>query len=206
MVCKQVYSIMRAFEILNELSLSKPLIVVDIQPQYITSVDGFVGDLAKYINNRNGRQTLMLYNGPELTEDDIDDIKYWWYEEGMNPNIIDSIEWIDKGYGYLRSWMDNGISENVIIKAIREMYKQRVTSSSLLFNGDEDKIKEFIGSEYDDWMIDDEIHIQWMDISALNRYKNCYLCGGGREQCLKEIMILMNAFNIKYTLLQQFIY
>ena len=30
--------------------------------------------------------------------------------------------------------------------------------------------------------------------------------GGYREECLKEVQLLMNAFNIKYTQVQKFIF
>lgn len=33
-----------------------------------------------------------------------------------------------------------------------------------------------------------------------------YLCGGGRDECLKEVMLMCNALNIKYKLIDKFIY
>lgn len=201
---------MRAHEIileepLMEYSFSKPLIVVDVQPQYITSIH-FEKELAQYINKRTSNKTLMFFNGTEVTEDDADDIKYWWYENGMQEDTIEELTWVEKEHGYFRSWMDNGISDDVMIKVIREMYLQKVSDTRDLFDGDVEKLSEFVGDEWEEWMKGDPMSINWTNVGLLKQYNGCYICGGGEHECLREITLLMNAFNIKYTLLQQFIF
>jgi len=54
--------------------------------------------------------------------------------------------------------------------------------------------------------IDDNISIEWTSVAQLKRFNRAYLMGGGRNECLKEVSLLMNAFNIKYKLIEQFIY
>ena len=39
-----------------------------------------------------------------------------------------------------------------------------------------------------------------------NNWNGSLLCGGGMNECLKEIQLLMSAFNIKYKLVNDFIY
>ena len=80
-----------------------------------------------------------------------------------------------------------------------------------MFNGDEDEhyaeqMQKLLGGEYEDWMGDDPLTVEWTSVSQLKRYSGAYLMGGGREECLKEVTLLMNAFNIKYKLVDAFIY
>jgi hypothetical protein len=67
----------------------------------------------------------------------------------------------------------------------------------------------------DDWfkntdiskiVTDDSINLPEISIAELKRYNGCYLCGGGRDECLAEFRLLMDAFNIKYKLVDRFIY
>jgi len=159
---------MRAYEILleeplMEYSLNRPLIVVDVQPQYITSIH-FQKELAQYINKRTSDKTLMFFNGPGVTEDDARDIKYWWHENGMQEDTIEELKWIEKEYGYFRSWMDNGISDDIMIKVIREMYDQKVSDSRELFGENIEQLAEFIGDEWEEWMKDDPMSIHWTNV------------------------------------------
>jgi hypothetical protein len=43
-------------------------------------------------------------------------------------------------------------------------------------------------------------------ISLLKEYNHCYIGGGGKHECFKEITLFMNALNIKYKEMKQFIY
>ena len=63
-----------------------------------------------------------------------------------------------------------------------------------------------IGDEYEEWMNNDQITVDWLSIGLLKQFNGCYLVGGHEEECLAEVTLLMNAFNIKYTMIKQFIY
>lgn len=196
---------MKIKEILAE-ARKGSVIVVDVQPAYSSYIN-FAPELMNFLNNQ--KRILMLVNSDEdgLTEDSIPDIEQYWEEDGFND--WNKVKLIDKGYGYLRSWMDQGVSENVIIKTIREMYKQRVTDSRELFensNNPAEDFAKFIGPEFEDWMIDEAISIEWISVKLLKSFSNSYIVGGGKNECLKEVELLMSAFNIRSTRINKFIF
>jgi len=211
---------MRASELLNEkASRGRPIVCVDVQPVYANyTPPGYSAEVAKFLADSRG-PILMYVNADEtgITEDSVEHDIYPFWEDLFEYNGddfyssdgLDKMEFFDKGYGYLRAWMDNNIPANVIIKTIREMYKQKVSDSRELFSEAEDyeyAMEEFLGSNYDPFMLDDPVSVGWVAMDQLKRYNNCYLIGGGRHECLAELAILMNAFNIKYTMIDKLIY
>ncbi|HET8688438.1 MAG TPA: hypothetical protein VFM18_17645 [Methanosarcina sp.] len=132
-----------------------------------------------------------------------------------NPNCP-NLDWSrfiinDKGYGYLRSWMDAGISPATIIKVIRLLYQNKLSDSRELFGGEDAddyaiNMQALIGNEFEDWMLSDQISVNWTSIAQLKRFSGAYLVGGGRNECLREVELLMNAFNIKYKRIDSLVY
>ena len=176
---------------------------------------------------------LMFVNAEDqgLSGDTVAGIKEYWndtvcpeedrysYDEETdeyteNPDCP-KINWsrftiVDKGYGYFRSWMDAGIEPAKIIKTIRLMYQQRVDDSRMLFGGQdsdqyEDGIRSLLG---DDYLIglDEGLTIRWTSVAQLKKFNGAYIVGGGRNECLREVELLMNAFNIKYTRIDSLVY
>ena len=185
---------------------TKDVIVVDVQPMY---QDGIYFDIAEFgeflLSNR---RILYFYNGPDTVGDDTkDDIITMFYNEIKSEELLNKLEsdtlWIDKGYGFFRNWMDTGADVGFIQRAIRYMVSKG-------FNDSRDISDEEWQSVFpDDWEESFEIDPLYMpDISMgeLKTWSGSYLTGGGRDECLKEVQILMNTFNIKYTLVSKFIY
>lgn len=226
---------MKAHEIVTE-GLNYPVICVDVQPEYSGMNDGeessVFTDIIKFVNKQTG-PVLMFVNAEEqgMSGDTVSDIKEYWndtvcpederytYDDETeeyteNPDC-DKINWsrfqiVDKGYGYLRSWHDQGVSDAAIIKAIRLMYQNNVSDSRELFNGEssddyEKGMKQLLGADYLIGM-GDPISVNWTSVSQLKRFNGAYLVGGGRNECLWEVRILMNAFNIRYKLIDSLIY
>lgn len=190
---------------------SRNVIVVDVQPEYSGILDGAENpvfeEIINFVNNQTG-QVLMLVNGEEtgVSGDTIPGIKEYWEDSGFDPENWQRVEFEDKGYGYFRSWMDNGVSDALIIKVIRLLYANKVTDSRELFEEDPEKLKELAGREFEDWMVDDPIHVDWTSVARLKKFNNSYLVGGGRNECLREVELLMNAFNIKYKRIDSLVY
>lgn len=224
---------MRAIEFIAE-GRSMPIIVVDVQPEYSGMNDGEESELFPEIINFVVKQTgpvLMFVNAERdgVSGDTVQGIKQYWedticpederysYDEENdeyveNPNCP-TINWsrfqiADKGYGYLRSWMDHGIEVSTIIAAIREMYQQKVSDSrELQFPTDKPPTPQqsLIMDAMED-MGDDPVVVEWTSIAQLKRFSGAYLVGGGREECLREVEILMSAFNIKYKRIDSLVY
>jgi hypothetical protein len=209
---------MRAYELLNEkASRGRPIVCVDVQPAYSGIMDGAEDETfeaaIQFVNDSRA-PCLMFVNAEQegLTSDTVVDVKMYWEDSGFDPDNWNRVEVFDKGYGYLRAWMDIGIEDGHIVRVIREMYSQKINDSRDLFGGDEDKIEEFLKpvarsiNTEPQYLVDDPLIVGWVAMDQLKRYNNCYLIGGGRQECLKEVALLMNAFNIKYKMIDDLIY
>lgn len=209
---------MRYIDLLENKNI--PCIVVDVQPAYDNYMNIDLEELMSFLNNQKS-SILMFVNAEKdgLTDDTVYDVKEFWENNGFDFDNWDRVEIVDKGYGHLRSWMDYGNSENIylidrlLIKTIREMYKQKINDSRDLFNEDYELFKKFLLSidnelteEQIGYFFTDGIVVNWISIGLLKKYSGCYIMGGGKEECLKEVQLIMNAFNIKYKEIQQFIY
>ncbi len=199
------------------------VIVVDVQPAYSQGNERLFEKIIKFVVNQTG-PVLMFVNAEQdgLTDDTVNEIKQYWEDvvrgeegdpEDWNPEPIDwsRFQIVDKGYGMLRAWMDSGVDPAVIIKAIRLMYQNRVNDSQQLFGGEDNEdyalnFQTFIGPEFKKWMLNDPISINWTSVAQLKRFSGSYIVGGGRNECLREVELLMNAFNIKYKRIDSMVY
>lgn len=205
---------MRASELLNEkTSPGRPIVCVDVQPEYSGmndgDEDGTFEAAIRFVNDSRA-PCLMFVNAEQeqLTNDTVADVQMYWEDSGFEPQNWGRVEIFDKGYGYLRAWMDTGIEESVIIKTIRLLYEQKVNDTRQLkfppFNKRSSAMSEVMFAVEE--MDGDPLIVGWAALDQLKRYNNCYLIGGGRNECLKEVALLMNAFNIKYKMINELIY
>lgn len=202
------------------------VICVDVQPEYSGMNDGdenpVFEQIIRFVNRQTG-PVLMFVNAEDqgMTGDTVQDIKLYWEdtirgeelerEENPHPIPWSRFQIVDKGYGYFRGWMDQGISDQTIIKTIRLMYQNKVNDSRELFGGEDSddyalNFKQFIGPEFEHWMLSDNISVNWTSVAQLKRFSGSYIVGGGRNECLKEVELLMNSFNIKYTRINSMVY
>ena len=185
---------------------STPVIVVDIQPAYHDYLKNNinVANAMNFLNQQSGK-ILMLINADEtgLTDDSSDSCIEYWVDNGLEEATLNRCQIVDKGYGYLRPLMDSRVSKRSIIAVIREMYNQKVTDSRDLPQG---KLQELLGNEYQESFEDEAISVNWISVGLLKQYSGCYIIGGAEEECLEEVQLLMQAFNIRYHIIPKFIY
>jgi ParB-like nuclease domain len=197
-----------------EYSRSQPVIVVDVQPEYSGMWDGdenpVFEQIITFVNNQTG-PVLMFVNAEDqgLTGDTVQDVRQYWEDSGFDPHNWSRVTIVDKGYGHLRSWMDQGIPSSTIIKTIRLMYQQRVNDSrDLVLPDNMDQrtpdIKEI--DQAMEQMEHDPIFVNWISVAQLKKFSGAYIVGGGRNECLREVTLLMNAFNIKYKMIDSLLY
>ena len=203
---------MRIQEIITE-GRAHPVIVVDVQPEYSGMNDGDENSVFTKIINFVNQQTgpvLMFVNAEDqgLSGDTVQSIKEYWDDSGFAPENWRRVQIADKGYGYLRSWMDSGIEPATIIATIRELYQQRKTDSrELQFPASNRRTPQqslIMGAMQE--MEDDPISVNWTSIAQLKRFTGAYIVGGARDQCLREVELLMNAFNIRYKRIDSLVY
>lgn len=219
---------MRASELILE-GRNYPVIVVDVQPAYDSSI---CRKIVEFVNGQTG-PVLMFVNADRdgLTNDTVQSVVEYWnntvcpederytYDEESddyveNPNCP-TINWqrfqiVDKGFGYFRGWMDQGVPARFIIQLIRYMYQNKLND----IRDDIDGVYQFMNNTpingevvyWEDWMEDESFVINWTSVAQLKRFSGAYLVGGGREECLREVELLMNAFNIKYKRIDSLVY
>ena len=190
----------------------KHLVVVDIQPEYQSGFDRhFLNEFINFLNENYEHLSALtfLFNGPDtLGMISENEYKYWWLENGLDEHIIDSATFYDKGYAFFRYCMDSDIDENQIVNLVKYMIEKHVNDTREL---DKEFWNEFIERFGDDDIrdlletSDDMINIPDL-MSFLKNYRGVVLCGGGVNECLKEVEIALKALNIPFNLLTKFIY
>lgn len=196
---------------LNE-KRKRSVVVVDIQPMYKQYINFSLEDFTEFLYT-NG-DILYFYNGPETVgvdrKEDItewlssySELSYDGADETFYYKLLKQTKWVDKGYGFFRGWMDQGVDESNLKKAIRYMTNKRVYDSRDI--EEEEWIENF--PELKNVDFDDPIFLpQDIRIDKLKKWSGSYLVGGGRNECLAEVKILMDAFNIRYKTVSKFIY
>lgn len=211
---------------------STAVICVDVQPEYSGINDGSENpvfpEIINFVVNQTG-PVLMFVNAEDqgLTGDTIAGIKQYWndtvcpeeeryvYDEEYNDYIENpscaKINWnrftiVDKGYGYFRSWMDHGIDPGIIIKTIRMLYQQKVNDTrDLEFSENPEGIEAIVKQAVEE-MNNDPLTVNWTSVAQLRKFSGAYMVGGGRNECLREVQLLMNAFNIRYKRIDHLVY
>jgi hypothetical protein len=179
------------------------LIICDIQPVYSISKELIPKMVSKI---RKFEKILYLYNGDDtgLSEDNVDSIKTWIYgyydfDDGIM-NMIESknITWYDKGYAFFRDMMDSGKFEDIqIIKVLQFMLSKNVYDIRDLSEEDFNRLNKKLNlnidspDDYNTWISDSLV-------DYLIRYPKGSIIGGGKEECLKEIVLLSKALKLGY--------
>ncbi len=178
------------------------VICCDIQPMYESSINFDLNEFSEFLDQHNN--ILYFYNGPETVGSDSEqDITMWLYDNGLNEDKFNDIKFIDKGYGFFRPWMDQGVDDRTMIQSIRYMALKKAWDSRDI--DEEEWLEKF--EDLDGIYFDDAIGFpSELQINKLKQWSGSLICGGGINECLKEVQLLMNAFNIKYTEVKKFMY
>lgn len=163
------------------------LMVCDIQPEYERSFDFKIWRFAKFLNRSIGQRgfAYYFYNGYDtigmITEDEL---KFWLYENGVTEETLNRIKFIDKGYGFLSTALDDDVSHRTIIAGIRRM-KQ--------------------GNKYETIVKGNQIN--WNEsFDIIQNHKKIVYVGGSVDACLLELLLATKAFKVRYTFNKEFVY
>ena len=183
------------------------LISVDIQPEYESGFGNMINESYDILNSLS-----FLFNGPDLGFPDEYQYKEWLiYECEIDETIIDTSNFYDKGYAFFRYCIDTGIDDEDIVDLLKFMISNDINDSRDI---DEEMWNEFMqqynldSSEVRDLLeySDDLIHIPDL-MDYLRRFGgNIVLCGGGLNECLKEVEIALMTLNKPYRLYTQYTY
>lgn len=201
---------MKLTELLLEANRNN-IILVDFQPVYESDDFHYRDALTNTVNSlnkMNPSNIVAFYNGEDLSDDTKESVREHYIDYGLDESIADRIKYREKVYAWLRNFMDSGMPEAMIITIVRYMVTNKINDSRDI---DPETMVSVIGQDnYEQWedLIEggDMIYIPEISIPELKSMSGALLGGGGKDECLKEIILLMNAFNIKYKLVQDWIY
>lgn len=188
------------------------LLSVDIQPEYESA---FTFRLVEYLDFLNENHEVMnsitfLYNGADtLGMISESEYIYWLVDNGLNEEVIDSITFYDKGYAFFRNAMDVCGDEDEIVDLVRYMNDNDINDSRDIDNDmwtdfmetyqlDSSDIRELL--EFSE----DCINIPDLMDFLRNYGSKLVICGGGINECLKEVEIALKAMNKNYNVLTKF--
>ena len=191
--------------ILEKITSNSVVISIDIQPCYEKACNHILNNYIHFINNFKGK-LISFYNNEDIGCDSEQNVINWLYEIGVEEYVIDNTIWKPKQYAFFRNWMDQQLPLNEIIKAIRFMVTNNINDSREITLP---QWKSIYGNQWEtvkDIVLSDMINLPDISIPELKSYQHIYVCGGAKHECLSEFLLLLNAFNIKYTLINSLIY
>jgi len=178
------------------------IVLVDFQPAYDEICEVSFANVVDELNKGAFGKCMAFYNGESLGLDSKNDVIEYYLESDVNEDALRRIQFIEKGYGYFRDLMDDGIDEAVIIKVIRYLVNNRLRDIGFI---DDEGMIEYM--EDNGIRVDEhQLHIPDIDVSQLKSISGFRLGGGGKHECLREIEILCNAFNIRYKRVREWVY
>lgn len=207
---------MNDFEIVEYLlegTTKKELVIVDIQPDYKKYITFNMGSFVDFLNKsyKKYERILYLYNGRETVGlDDQGSITEWLVEYGLDEEVLNIVEFYDKGYAFLRNAMDQGINEDEIVHLLEYMSSNDLNDSRDLDEENWNEFSRLYPKDIDikEYLQDNEDSINIPDVLERIKYikNNFQICGGGKTECLAEVLILVKLCKKRYSILPQFVY
>lgn len=186
------------------------LIVVDIQPKYAEGAPFTIEQFAKSLRKFKG-SILYFYNGEGMGLESITDLKNWLQNSlgEYTPEFdewINNIHFVEKNYGFFRDFLDSGYSELDIQLIFLNLISTHKWSTLELTEEEASNIQ--ISDDLKKKLIDKSyvVAVPNFNIDILKEFDGTTICGGARDECLKELQILMDALGYTYNEFSEFIY
>ena len=188
----------------TRMSQNIPLLSIDVQPAYF---DGILFSMPDYISMLNDYEgpIIYMYNGEDLSRDDLGMIKKWLMSWGAEEELLDRISFVEKDYAWIRSPIDMGISHDDIVLVLKKMIWEKINDSRDL---DMDEVNNMdISGEMKEFIIEEQDVMFLPDITEkIEELDRCRLVGGGAQECLLEVKLLLDAVDSEYSVDNRFVY
>lgn len=175
--------------------MASSLLVVDVQPAYASSCEFIVRNVAQRINNTR-KPTCIMWVGESFTDDTQADVRDYLWRNGARPSKLDQCQFIEKDYGFFRSWMGN-VNDADIIKVGQEMIRCGITDTR------EMDLTTMMGDDFDGT---DPLLLPSFSDSHLKWFDAFDTCGGGSDACLAEIELYISMLGKKFNRLDSLVY
>lgn len=175
------------------------LLVVDLQPAYAAYSDSIATRVAQRIN-RTVKPTTIMWVGEGLTDDCEGSVREYLCHHGVWPRRLEQATFVEKSYGFLRGWMDQGVDSHDIIRVGRELCAQGVHSSEdldleALYDGDPPEVPRW-----------DHLQRPAFDDRPLLALDAFETCGGGSQECLAEMELWLRILGKPVKRLEALVY
>lgn len=192
----------------------KDLVIVDIQPEYQKVFTFNIYDWINWLNSTYSsyNRIIFLFNGPDLGFPSKNEYVNWLMELGLDYEVIESAEMIDKSYAFFRYCIDKGIDDDLIVSIVKFMYGNNISDSRDITNDIWDKFQSQFGEDVNiirQLLENSSDMITIPDLmDDLSRLINnpIELMGGGLNECLKEVEIAIRALGKHYEINNQWSY
>jgi hypothetical protein len=194
----------------NNMVSGKHLVVVDIQPEYEQWFSNILPEFVDFLNENYEtlNRLTFLYNGDSLGMVSESSYQNWWFDNGLSEDVINYAIFYDKGYAFFRYCIDNNIDEETIVNLIKYMIEKDVFDTRELDKEFWDEYVERYGAEHIRELLEfagDSMNIPEL-MDELKNYNNIVLCGGGINECLKEVEIALQALDKPFNILTKYTY
>lgn len=180
-----------------------PLMVVDVQPGYASAIMPWLpGAILKTMRQtEEGTPILVVSVNEELTGDTPASIEMFWRDQGMDDDLFSRVTFLEKDYAFFRGWMDNGVDDDEIVAAVQALRQHRVGDSRRLDSSVLEEIAPHGAS------LASPLYLPWeLEQQRAYRQPAWRLCGGGRDECLKEIELWLASMRIGFERLDHLVY
>lgn len=171
-----------------------PFLVVDIQPAFAHAfTDKLVEEvLATMRAVPDGEPIVVLSVNEECSGDTPESVLDFWVEKGMDEALRERVTFLEKDFGFFRGWMGN-TDDFEIVNVARALRSRRVWDSREL---PEELLEELAPTAY--LGVDCLFLPHELESSPILRQHAWEVCGGGRNECLKEVELWMTSANISH--------
>lgn len=186
------------------------VMIIDVQNTYMIWCKNLLRGIPEFCKFSKNYYVWDNVSGENFEEEFPDD----WREEEYQ-EFYDSLNIIDKQYGFFRSLMDLGLDEDdeSIVQLVKFMQKHRIYDSRMILEND-DVHREykvlFKSSPLMNINLDDyPISIPEDLIQSFHDYgvsDGVILVGGSTNACLKEVAILLRVMDIDYIIEESLTY
>lgn len=186
------------------------LLVIDVQNSYRKHCQELIPKIPEY----SKKFSQVFYLIDTLVDFPDEEIPEEFEQEELLDEFYSKLHFLSKEYGFLRSLMDLGIDEDgeEIIKLARFMLSHNILDSRMILEDKEVLEKyqrEFKNSSLNNINLDDypiSLPDDLIDTLREKLSDGVVLIGGGRNECLKEISLLLKILDIKHTIDEEMTY
>tara|TARA_Y100000034_G_scaffold38278_2_gene47038 strand:- start:16624 stop:17199 length:576 start_codon:yes stop_codon:yes gene_type:complete len=188
-----------SFRLWLESQTPQSIIVVDVQPEYADHIGYSIPQLMEFLNDSN--RILFLYNGPDLGMTSEENLRRWYSKNGLGEHVNATYD--EKNYAFFRDWMDTGVDDAAIVRTAQHMLQNNLYDSRQI---PEEQLQQLMGDDFDEQYVDMGIHLPDIHMDHLRSFSGGLVVGGGCNECLYEVRLLMDALGMKYQIFNTYVY